>query len=185
MTVTSNNACTPGTATATLIVERQCLRHTAGPSKAICQNGTANSKWSKVQPNGTILWRHITEQVLLQQDQPPFTPTYTAAAGDAGNTITLNHDGIQCSMYSCNSNLFGNVYRQCLRHQQEGVKTICQNGTATGKSGASCNQMEQYCGHITEQVLIYSRINHPEPTIYSSSRRGREHSPLTHDCHQQ
>ena len=32
---------------------------------------------------------HIMERVQLPQEQPQLTPTYTAAAGDAGNTVTL------------------------------------------------------------------------------------------------
>ena len=88
MTVTSDNACTPQTATATYTVNVDALPEAAaGGSQTICENGTATVSGASA-ANGTILW---TENGAgsITAGATTLTPTYTAAAGDAGNAVTL------------------------------------------------------------------------------------------------
>jgi gliding motility-associated-like protein len=87
MTVTSNNVCTPATATAIFTVNvDQLPTATAGGSQTICENGTATVSGAS-STNGTVLWTHNGLGTLA--NATTLTPTYTAAAGDAGNTVTL------------------------------------------------------------------------------------------------
>ncbi len=88
MTVTSTNACSPQTATATYsVVVNATPTATAGGGQTICQTGTATVSGA-TSSNGTILW---TENGAgsITAGATTLTPTYTAAAGDAGNTVTL------------------------------------------------------------------------------------------------
>jgi hypothetical protein len=88
MTVTSNNTCSAAaTATATYTVLVDPLpTATAGGSETICLNGTVTVSGAAAS-NGTILWTHNGAGTLAGANT--LTPTYTAAAGDAGNTVTL------------------------------------------------------------------------------------------------
>jgi hypothetical protein len=88
MTVTSNNTCTTGaTATAIYTVLVDPLpTATAGGSQTICHNGTATVSGAAA-TNGTILWTSNGSGSIT--DATTLTPTYTAAAGDAGNTVIL------------------------------------------------------------------------------------------------
>jgi len=88
MTVTSDNACTPQIATATYTVNVDPLpTASAGGSQDICVNETATVSGASAS-NGTIAW---TEDGAgsITSGATTLTPTYTPAAGDAGNTVTL------------------------------------------------------------------------------------------------
>jgi hypothetical protein len=91
MTVTSNNACSPGTATATYTVNVEGLpTAVSGGSTSLClstgsytlQAGEATSS------NGTISWAE-NGAGSITAGGTTLTPTYTAAAGDVGNAVTL------------------------------------------------------------------------------------------------
>ena len=59
----------------------------AGGSQTICQNGTATVSGATA-TNGTILWTE-TGAGSITSGATTETPTYTAAAGDAGNDVIL------------------------------------------------------------------------------------------------
>ncbi|MBS4061354.1 MAG: T9SS type A sorting domain-containing protein [Bacteroidetes bacterium] len=87
MTVTSNNACSPATATATFTVIINPLpTASAGGTATICVNSAATVSGATFS-NGTILWTH--NGVGSLSNTTTLTPTYTAASGDAGNTVIL------------------------------------------------------------------------------------------------
>ena len=87
MTVSSNNTCAPATATATYTVNVDRLpAATAGGSATICHLGTATVSGATA-ARGTILWTHNGTGSLTNATTA--TPSYTAGAGDAGNTVTL------------------------------------------------------------------------------------------------
>jgi hypothetical protein len=87
MTVTSNNSCGTAKATATFTIQVDPLPSaSAGGSATICSNGTATVSGATA-ANGTIQWSHngqgtITNGTFL-------TPTYSAHADDAGETVIL------------------------------------------------------------------------------------------------
>ncbi|MBI1836876.1 MAG: gliding motility-associated C-terminal domain-containing protein [Flavobacteriia bacterium] len=87
MTVTSNNACAPATASAIYSVIVDPLpTATAGGTQTICQNGIALISGA-TSTNGTILWTHNGAGSISNSNT--IAPTYNAVAGDAGNTVTL------------------------------------------------------------------------------------------------
>lgn len=85
MTV-SNGVCSDASANYTVNV-KAIPTATAGGSQSICQNGTATVSGS-TSSNGTIAW---TEDGAgsITAGANTLTPTYKAAAGDAGKTVTL------------------------------------------------------------------------------------------------
>ncbi len=88
MTVTSDNACTPQTATASYTVNVDPLpTASAGGSQTICPDGIATVSGAFAS-NGTIFW---TEDGAgsITSGATTLTPTYNAAAVDAGSTVTL------------------------------------------------------------------------------------------------
>ena len=86
LTATGNSPCTDATAQKTLTLYKTPTA-SAGGSQTICQNQTAVVSGAS-SSNGTIVW---TENGAgsITAGQGTLTPTYTAAAGDAGNTVTL------------------------------------------------------------------------------------------------
>ena len=88
MTVTSNNVCTPQTATAFFTVIVQPLPTAAGVgTQTICANSTATvSGFSS--SNGTIAWSENGAGSITSGTNT-LTPTYTPAVADGGNTVTL------------------------------------------------------------------------------------------------
>ncbi len=89
MTVTSNNTCAPQIATATYTVNIQAAPTVSiTGSKIICSNGSATVAAGEASvTNGTVLWTHDGLGTL--SNNTTLTPTYTAAAGDAGKQVTL------------------------------------------------------------------------------------------------
>jgi hypothetical protein len=86
LTATGNSPCGNATSNKTLTLYKQPTA-TAGGSQTICQNQTATVSGA-TSSNGTIVW---TENGAgsITLGQGTLTPTYTAAAGDAGNAVTL------------------------------------------------------------------------------------------------
>ena len=136
MTVTSNNACTPATATATysVIVKGQPTA-TAGGSQTICQNGTATVSGA-TSSNGTILWTHNGAGSLI--NPTTLTPTYTAAAGDAGHTVilTMTVSNSPCTAATATYSVIVNGLPTATAG---GSQSICQSGTATVSGATSSN----------------------------------------------
>jgi PKD-like domain/Secretion system C-terminal sorting domain/Putative metal-binding motif len=85
MTVT-NSPCVVATATYTVVV-RALPTATAGGTQTICVGSTATVSGAS-SSNGTIAW---TENGAgsITAGATTLTPTYTSAAGDSGNTVTL------------------------------------------------------------------------------------------------
>ncbi|MGQ7868174.1 HYR domain-containing protein, partial [Sunxiuqinia sp. sy24] len=89
MTVTSDNACGTATATANYsIVIDPLPTASAGGSTTICEDGAATVSGASAS-NGTILWTHNGAGSITAGTETTISPTYNAASGDAGNTVTL------------------------------------------------------------------------------------------------
>jgi gliding motility-associated-like protein len=140
MTVTSTNSCAPQTATATytVIVEAQPTA-TAGGTETICSSGTATVSGATA-TNGTIAW---TEDGAgsITAGATTLTPTYTAAAGDEGNTVTLTMT--VTSTNSCAPQTATATYTVIVEAQPTatagGTETICSSGTATVSGATATN----------------------------------------------
>ena len=88
LTVTSNNSCGAVTASATYIVNVDPLpTAAAGGSQTICVDETTTVSGAS-SSNGTILWTENGAGTITA-GATTLTPTYTAAAADEGNTVTL------------------------------------------------------------------------------------------------
>ncbi len=139
MTVTSNNNCGTASATATYAVSVDPLpTASAGGSQTICVNGTATVSGTSYS-NGTILW---TENGAgsITAGGTTLTPTYTPAAGDAGNTITLTMtvtSNNNCGTTSATAT-YAVIVDPLPTAFAGGSQTICINGTST-VSGASAS----------------------------------------------
>ena len=140
MTVTSNNTCGAATATATYTVNVDALPEAAaGGSQTICENGTATVSGAS-SANGTILW---TENGAgsITAGATTLTPTYTAAAGDVGNAVTLTMT--VTSNNSCTPQTATATYTVNVDALPEasagGSQTICETGTATVSGASSAN----------------------------------------------
>lgn len=80
-----NGACTTATSNKTLTI-LAAPTASAGGSQTICQNGTATVSGASAS-GGTIAWTENGGGSL--SNATTLTPTYTAVAGDGGNTVTL------------------------------------------------------------------------------------------------
>jgi hypothetical protein len=78
--------CPPATTTTNVTINA-IPTATAGGSSTICSDATATVSDAS-STNGTILWTH-NGTGSISAGATTLTPTYTAAAGDAGNTVTL------------------------------------------------------------------------------------------------
>ena len=90
MTVTSNNTCGTATATATYTINVDPLpTASAGGNTTICSDESYTLAGGEASySNGTILWTH-NGAGSITSGANTLTPTYTAAAGDAGGKVTL------------------------------------------------------------------------------------------------
>ena len=85
--VTNASGCQSATSLPTTVVVQGLPTASAGGSQSICSNVTATVSGAAA-TNGTIAW---TENGAgsITSGATTLTPTYTPAAGDAGNTVTL------------------------------------------------------------------------------------------------
>ena len=107
----------------------------AGGSQTICSDGTATVSGASF-TNGTILWTHNGLGSL--SGASTLTPTYTAAAGDAGNTVilTMTVSVVNvCAIQTAIATYTVNVQRLPTA-TAGGSATVCYNGSAT-VSGAN------------------------------------------------
>ncbi len=87
MTVTSTNSCAGATATANYFINVDALPTAGAPNNStICQNATATISGTSAS-NGSILWTENGAGTL--NNAATLSPTYIAAAGDAGMAVTL------------------------------------------------------------------------------------------------
>ncbi len=111
----------------------------AGGSQNICVNGTATISGATA-ANGTILWtENGTGSITAGANT--LTPTYTPAAGDAGNTVTLTMT--VTSNNACGVSTATATYTVTVdplpTATAGGNQNICSNGTATVSGAASTN----------------------------------------------
>jgi hypothetical protein len=136
LTVTSNNVCNPSTATAEYYVSVDpSPQATAGGSTTICQTGNATVSGATL-AFGTPSWGHNGAGTL--DDANTLTPTYNAAAGDAGNAVILTLT--VTSNNACNPATAQAIYTVNVdplpQASAGGSTTICETGSAT-VSGAT------------------------------------------------
>ena len=139
MRVTSNNVCAPAYAEATYSVVVEGLpTATAGGSQTICEDGSAIVSDASA-TNGTILWTENGAGNLT--NEKTLYPTYIAAAGDAGNTVTLTMT--VTSDNACGTATATATYLVHVEHKPTasagGSQTICENGSATVSGAAASN----------------------------------------------
>jgi gliding motility-associated-like protein len=141
MTVTSTNSCIGKTATAnyTVIIDSLPLA-IAGGTATICQ-GTSNTISNTYSRFGSILWTSNGSGSL--SGATSLTPTYTAAAGDAGKLITLTMT--VTSTNSCNlkpetaTDFYTIKVDPLPTATSPGAQSICENATATVSGASSSN----------------------------------------------
>ncbi|MHC0439383.1 T9SS sorting signal type C domain-containing protein [Flavobacterium sp. 3-210] len=109
---------------------------TAGSSQTICQNGTATVSGASF-TNGTILWTHNGSGSLT--NATTLTPIYTAAAGDAGNTVILTMTVSNGPCVTPATATYSVVVKATPTASAGGSQSICQNGTATVSGASSSN----------------------------------------------
>jgi len=136
LTMTVSNApCAAAVATYSVIVSTTPTA-SAGGSQTICQNGTATVSGA-ASSNGTILWTHDGTGSITA-GATTLTPVYTAAAGDAGNTVTLT---MTVSNSPCVAAVatYSVIVKGTPTASAGGTQTICQNGTATVSGAGATN----------------------------------------------
>src|SRR5674476_553326 len=136
LTMTVSNApCIAATATYSVVVEGLPTA-TAGGTQTICQNGTATVSGATA-TNGTIAWTE-NGSGSITAGATTLTPTYTAAAGDAGNTVTLT---MTVSNAPCTAApaTYLVIVKAIPTATAGGSQTICSNGTATVSGATSSN----------------------------------------------
>jgi len=106
----------------------QCLRHQQEGASTYVKMGQATVSGAS-STNGQYCG-HITDQVLLHAGSTTLTPTYTAAAGDAGNTVTLTMT-VSNAPCTAATATYSVIVQALPTASAGGSKTICQNGTAT------------------------------------------------------
>ena len=155
MTVTSNNTCGSATASATYtVIVRALPTATAGGSQTICVNGTATVSGA-ASANGTILWTHNGLGSLTNETS--LTPTYTPAAGDAGNTVTLTMT-VSNSPCAEATDTYTIIVDALPTASAGGSQSICENGTATVSGATSSNGTISWshngAGSLTDQTTL-------------------------------
>jgi gliding motility-associated-like protein len=144
MTVTSTNTCNPQTATALYTIEVDSLPFaSSGGNIAICQNGNYTLNSGEAQySHGTIQWTSNGQGSIDSGTDITDTPGYTAAAGDAGKTVTLTM--IVTSDNTCNpqkDTAFYNIKVDSLPIAKTSIagSTICEKDTVTVFGASSKN----------------------------------------------
>ena len=142
MTVTSTIACTPAiTATATYSVNVNPLPTAlAGGTATICSNESVTVSGASSN-NGTILW---TENGAgsITAGATTLTPIYTAAAGDAGTTVTLTMtvtSTIACTPAITSTAIYTVIVNPLPTALAGGTSTICSNESVTVSGASSSN----------------------------------------------
>ncbi|MEL1255691.1 T9SS sorting signal type C domain-containing protein [Flavobacterium sp. DGU38] len=96
-------------------------------SQTICQTGTATVSGISAS-NGTIAWTHNGAGSL--SNETTSTPTYTPAAGDAGNTVTLTMTVSNGPCVTPATATYTVIVRATPTATISGATTVCQGVTA-------------------------------------------------------
>ncbi|MFC5981146.1 T9SS sorting signal type C domain-containing protein [Flavobacterium salmonis] len=99
----------------------------AGGSQTICQTGTATVSGASA-ANGAILWTHNGAGSL--SNATTLTPTYTAATGDAGNTVTLTMTVSNGPCVTPATATYSVIVNATATATISGTATVCQGGSA-------------------------------------------------------
>ena len=160
LTVTSNNACGVASATAIYTVYVEALPTVtadAGGSDIICSNSSTTVSGAS-SSGGAILWTHNGSGLLT--NETTISPTYSAVAGDEGNTVTLtlNVTGINACGLAIATASHTIVVDPLPTATAGGSETICSNGSAT-VSGASSSDgtilwTHNGAGSLTNETTI-------------------------------
>lgn len=137
LTVTGTAIClnVPAVDTYVIVVDPLPVA-TAGGSATICEN-RAHTVSGAAAANGTILWTHNGTGSLA--NAATLTPTYTAAAGDAGQAVVLTmtvSSNNTCTPTTATATYTVNV-DQLPAASAGGTQTICSLASATVSGAAS------------------------------------------------
>ena len=180
MTVTSNNACNPATAIATYTIDVDPLpTASAGGNQTICFNESATVSGASFS-NGTIQWTENGAGSITTGGNT-LTPTYTAAPGDAGNTVTLTLT--VTSNNDCNPATATAEYSVLVRNEffppvVTENQTICYNtspfslvaSAATGGSGPYTYQWQSSLnGSTWSNIPGATALLYSPPTLTSTT----------------
>ncbi len=157
MTVSSTNSCAPQSSTATYTIQVDHLpTATITGSSTICENSTATVSTAS-QSYGTPSWTW-NEAGSITAGVNTLTPTYTAAAGDAGKAVTLTMTVTStntCASQTASANYIVNVDHLPIA-TITGSTTICENSTTTistaSQSYGTPSWTENGAGSITSGV---------------------------------
>lgn len=131
LTVTSNNSCAPGIAQTFHVLNITPLpQAVSGGIGTVCQNSSLTVSGASAN-YGTISWTHDGTGTLT--NTTTITPTYTPAAGDLGNIVTLTMTVTSSS--ACATTTASADYSITVQGLPtaavSGSSTICSNSTAT------------------------------------------------------
>ncbi len=163
MTVSSNNACAPATATDDYSITVQGLPTASVASiSTICSNSTATVS-GVTATNGTISWTHNGNGSLTNSTS--LTPTYTPTALDAGNAVSLTIT--VSSNNSCAPASVAAIYTVNVNHLPTATvgssTTICESNPYT-VSGASFNYGTANWVHNGSGTITNGTTNSPTYT---------------------
>jgi len=164
----SSNGCTANNPTIYNVTVEPLPAASAGGSQSICSNGTATVSGASA-ANGTILWTHNGTGSI--SGETGLTPTYTAATGDAGHTVTLTmtvSNTNTCSSHPAVAYYTVTVTALALPTASAGgSQSICPDGTATvGGASASNGTIlwtENGAGSITSGETGLTPVYTPAP----------------------
>jgi gliding motility-associated-like protein len=142
MTVTSSfaAACSPIATAIYTITVNPLPTATAGGVQTICSNETATVNGAS-SSNGSILWTENGAGNIIN-GQGTLSPTYAAAIGDAGNTVTLTMTVSSSYTPACSppaTATYTIIVNPLPTATAGGSQTICSNTSATVSGASAAN----------------------------------------------
>ncbi|WP_189328109.1 T9SS sorting signal type C domain-containing protein [Flavobacterium sp. LM4] len=119
----------------------------AGGSQTICQTGTATVSGASA-ANGAILWTHNGAGSL--SNATTLTPTYTAATGDAGNTVTLTMTVSNGPCVTPATATYTVTVRPTITASISGTTSVCQGGSTPNVT---------FTNPLSEAITVTYNIN--------------------------
>ena len=148
LTVTSDNTCGAAEASDTyaLAVDPLPVATIVSAGTTICENGSVTITDASV-ANGTYAWSISNGAAGTLSNDNSLTPTYTAAAGDAGHTViltlTVNSNNV-CGGTATDTYEITVDPLPVATVDQQGTTAICQNGSYTLQGGEANAQYGTY-----------------------------------------
>ncbi|NUY82116.1 T9SS type A sorting domain-containing protein [Flavobacterium sp. MAH-1] len=137
LTAFGNSPCGNTVSNKTLNISHQPTA-SAGGSATICQNQTATVSGAS-SSNGTISWTENGAGTITSGANT-LTPTYTAAAGDAGNTVTLTMTVTNNPCTPATATYTVNVTAAATANAGTAISTCANSGAVNITDGASATQ---------------------------------------------